>query len=893
MRITSTEQLQELLNISSGRQLASWLQHLIGTNVMEADGYWRNVGDQRSNAGSIEASADEINPLVERIVNSMEAVIELRVLSTGEEPSSPRNAIETLFGVPRGECRWLDREVARELAQHITVSFRGDGLRTDPAIEVRDKGMGIHPSEFPDTILALGQSDKGQKNYLVGMYGQGGSSTFDKCDFTVIVSRRHPDHLTNGQTDEVGWTIVRKSLNVRAPVYSYLVNPRTGRIPVFPGTIADRADLTHGTAIAHIGYRNTGGFASSYTTNNAWYTLNFRLFDPLLPWTLVERREGIRSEYRSTRTMRGVPYRVARLPPVDGIGLPRDMTSNESSAVRHHVRYRHELPTGSSLWVEWWVMQDEQVVEGRRRRQHEERARSYRDRNRRYSQRVIAITRGGQTHAALTNRIFRQKRLRQVAKSVVVQVDTDSMTYEEGASFFASNRADLKTASEDLVIEAIDAAIDLHIGELREIEREREQEIVAGRGASDEEAIRSHLDPMIRAFQRRQQGPGSRTDRDRRRDRQFQGQQIPTYLQFARTRPLSVRPGVPTRIDLLTDAEDSVMRNRRTELRIEASHSDRVRFGSPTGGSGRYRVTLLPSADLAVGTQIDLTASVSQQGLWHIDVDQPCRLEVIAPPPPYVGVDPPTYIRFRSQNGAVHVKQGGARVSIVTDAVNALTANGARLTVLSPDAQTLPVLGTSGPSKGEFKVGLRVPIDAPLGDAGNMTAVLALEDGSALVDQSALVIEQRLDRGGQDDFQSEPNYEIKDVVEIPLGEDETSWADMTDLLGIDEPWNAQDVAGFLETGGEHDRMVTFYLNSDNAELREIERQIAQRLSENAVDSFRARHRTLLCFHLYKLATRHDSGETSDYFYREEMIRVSETLLFTHSQFMDNLEVGND
>ena len=891
MRVRSVDQVEGLLSVSSSDDLESWLIELTGFDVLADDCSWRNVGDQRSNAGPIEASADEINPLVERVINSIEAVIELQILNAGVTPGSPRAAIETLFHVPRGESRRLDEEQARELAQHVSVMFRGTGLTSSPTIEVRDKGVGIHPSVFSDTILALGQSDKGQKDYLVGMYGQGGSSTFDKCEYTVIVSRRHPDHLSDEQHDEVGWTIVRKSLNVRAPVYSYLVDPDTQTVPVFSGSIADVVGLVHGTAIAHIGYRGTGGFGNSYITNSAWYTLNFRVFDPLLPWTLVDRREGVPANYRS-RTMRGVPYRVAQRPRVGGIGTSERSVSSGTSAVRHHVAYRHELPSGSHLTVKWWIMQDEQVQEGRRRRRHDRRVMPYRDRTRRYARRVIAITRGGQTHAALTNSIFNKKRLRQLARSIIAQVDTDGMTYEEGASFFASNRADLKSESEDLIEEAINAAIDLHIGELREIEREREQEIVAGSSASDEQSIRQYLDPMIRAFQRIQTGPGSVTDHPQQGNRQFRGQQIPTILRFARNRPLEVRPGVLTRVDLLTDAADEVMTDQRTEVRIVPSRSG-IRISSPQGQSGRYRINLLPDADLPVGTRIELSASVAQAGAWYRAADRPCQLIVVAPPPPYVGIDPATFIRFRSQNGAVHVMRGGARVSLETDARNDLTANGARLSVNSPAPDLMPVSGLSGPTDGLFRVGLRVPNDAPLGNAGTITAQLSLEDGTRLVDHSDLIVEPRPDRNGQTETIATPNYEIKDVQQIPTDQDQASWSDMAAILGVDEPWNGDDVGAFVETGEGANPMVSFYLNVDNGELRRIEGQIAQRQSESAVDAFRARHRTLLCFHLYKLAIRNNSGEISDYDYREEMIRVSETLLFTHRQFMDNLEVDDD
>ena len=120
-------------------------------------------------------------------------------------------------------------------------------------------------------------------------------------------------------------------------------------------------------------------------------------------------------------------------------------------------------------------------------------------------------------------------------------------------------------------------------------------------GASDEDAIRQHLDPMIRAFQQRTAAHGSSTDQNRRSDSPFRGQQRPTYLRFARNSPLEVRPGTPTRVDLLTDAADAVVRNRRTNLRIGSS-ADGVRISSPEGGAGRYRVRLFPTTELAVGT---------------------------------------------------------------------------------------------------------------------------------------------------------------------------------------------------------------------------------------------------------------------------------------------------
>ena len=890
LEIVTPDQACELLDVTATSELESWLTGNFGKQVLSNSRYWRNVGDQLSNAGAIEVSADEINPLVERIVNSIEAVIELRVADSGATPKGPRDAVRTLLGLSSGESSQLDSDTARSIAQDINVVFKGKRRTSTPTIEVIDRGIGIHPSYFSDTILALGQSLKGQKSYLIGMYGQGGSSTYDKCSYTIIVSRRHPDHLRNKERDQVGWTIVRKNLNVRAPVYSYLVDPDTKSVPVLSSSVAQSIRLDHGTRILHIEYRDTGGFATQEITNNAFYTLNYRLFNPLLPWTLSD----MRGTSSVSRTMRGIPYRVGQLPDVTGIGSAEVRNLNSTSVVRHNTRYEHRLPSGSHLLVRWWVLQDERVLEGRRRPDHAARVRPYRDFARRYSRRVVSITRGGQTHAALTSNIFSRKGLRQIARSIVVQVDTDSLTFEEGASFFASNRADLKTASQDLVEEAINSAIDINIGELRAIEREREQELVAGRSASDEDRIRQHLDPMIRAFQRMNNVQGQGAVQNQRRRRQFSGRQVPTYIRFARTQTLEVRPGAPTRVDLLTDAADEVIRNRRTKFQIESNPEGVLRIDSPQGGSGRYRINLLPSADLAVGTRIEIKASITSSQAWYLETDPPCNMVVVPPPPPYIGQSPPTFIRFRSRNGTVHVRQGRARISLNTDATNDLGKNGELLDVSSPNPSVLPVLGKSGPRNGEFRVLLDVPENAPIGNWGEIRAVLVLEDGSYLDSRADLVIEPSLNPGGQTELERQPNYNIKDVREIPLVEDEISWEDMRNIFDLEHPWNAEDVAAYYETGAESQRQVTFYLNADNKDLRRVERLLAQRHSENSVDVFREMHRTLLCFHLYELASENGPEHTLEYqSYRDEMIRVNQTLLYQRSEFMDQPEIVLD
>ena len=144
--------------MNSVQEVEDFLKEIGGIDIFEEDTRWRNVGNLSSNAGAIEASADEINPIVERVVNSIESVIELAVARASYEPESPSQAIQDLLSIPQGTARLLDDSAARHAADKVVVTLRGDQNR--PNVVVRDKGIGIHPDAFKDTVLALGQSHK-------------------------------------------------------------------------------------------------------------------------------------------------------------------------------------------------------------------------------------------------------------------------------------------------------------------------------------------------------------------------------------------------------------------------------------------------------------------------------------------------------------------------------------------------------------------------------------------------------------------------------------------------------------------------------------------------------------------------------------------------------------
>ena len=146
-------------------QTASDVNKFIQDNCPTA--IWHNLGDTESPAANVEVSPDPINPLIERLVNGMESLIqrelEIALLpdnSHSKMPTSVFEAAERFFGIPQGRARYLPTEDRRRLAQNLKVILRGK--RGAPTVVVQDKGIGIHPDDMPRTILSLANSSKGK-----------------------------------------------------------------------------------------------------------------------------------------------------------------------------------------------------------------------------------------------------------------------------------------------------------------------------------------------------------------------------------------------------------------------------------------------------------------------------------------------------------------------------------------------------------------------------------------------------------------------------------------------------------------------------------------------------------------------------------------------------------
>jgi hypothetical protein len=281
--------------------------------------HWVPVGRDRGNAGRIQLAGDPYNPSAERLINGMEAIIELRHRMaliddpTVPMPQSPREAVERYFGLPRLDMipRTKDKDQRRALEEKLRSARRQLLMRLDFdkrlkefAVEIRDRGIGQAPERVHETLLSLGRTDKADKPYLIGVFGQGGSSTYAASQYSLVISRRAPQFL-DGKLDGIGWTIVKKIIPKarRDPYYAYLASLPDGRVPSIAISDNVAEEFESGTLFRHIGY--DFGRQGSAVARTLFYALNHVLFNPVLPYDLYALKD-------KPDPMHGTAYRLAR-----------------------------------------------------------------------------------------------------------------------------------------------------------------------------------------------------------------------------------------------------------------------------------------------------------------------------------------------------------------------------------------------------------------------------------------------------------------------------------------------------------------------------------------------------------------------------------------------------
>lgn len=434
----------------------------------------RPVGDRPNNSGAIRAGSDPALGVVERVVNAMDAMLDLGAREHPQDaPKSPREAAEMWFGVPKAGLAEMSTEARRELGEQIQVWLDESGDPKRPTVVVEDWGIGQAPARFPSTLVSLNEENKVQQAWNMGTYGQGGAVAFGFSEATIIISRRHPD-FRDGQPDRVGWTVVRRFLDPTGqglPNYRYVVDA-AGNVPELdPGLFLD---FEHGTRIIHIGY-DLQGWTGPFTTG-LWQFLHAALFEPVLPFLLTGKRKKER-EY-GTRIIIGNAARLQAEKAGGDIEIKR----------RDSVKFDLGEGYGKGTFNYWVLSRPPQSDNTSEPAASYVRADS-----------AVSMTLFGQRQDTLPRSWIKDNaKLPFLLKGMVVQVSTDGFTPVAKSELFASTRE--RATKSDLLSEIYErlAYVLRNDDELKRLNHEEQERLLARSTSAASEKVRRRLAKWVK-----------------------------------------------------------------------------------------------------------------------------------------------------------------------------------------------------------------------------------------------------------------------------------------------------------------------------------------------------------------------------------------------------------
>lgn len=282
-----------------------------------ADENWSPLGENESFFGVIEnQQASPIPALIEKITNSIDAILTKKCIQKGIDPESPNaprsmeNAIKEFFPEQK---QWDLPSFRRVQAESIQII--ADGPRMDTSLVIYDDGEGQHPEDFEKTFLSLLRGNKNKIKFVQGKYNMGGSGAIVFCGkkrYHLIASKRFDG------TGKFGFTLIRKhpftnqeKETKKNTWYEYF--KIYGKIPSFE---IDELDLglynrkfKTGSILKLYSYDLPSG-SRSVISRDLNQSINEYLFEPALPLYTIDKKERYPDDRNLERDLYGLKRRL-------------------------------------------------------------------------------------------------------------------------------------------------------------------------------------------------------------------------------------------------------------------------------------------------------------------------------------------------------------------------------------------------------------------------------------------------------------------------------------------------------------------------------------------------------------------------------------------------------
>lgn len=542
---------------------------------------WNNQGILTGSGASYDHKALEV------VTNMQDAVLELLALRR----YGARDAVP--FKTPHeAAATLLAGKSKREQAEFASVTMDSADSAADKkkvTLVMRDLGCGITPRNVPQGIFRVGSKHKDGCNWQQGTFGMGGATTYRNAAAVVLVTRRHPDLLREGEPDLITVAVVQwERLRTTINAYYLVTSPWDDNDPVSWGAAlplavpaSDHPSFAPGTHLALVSYDTEGLGRRSGDEKSFDTVANTRLYRPVLP---TRYRNNIT---RATRdeTLDGLERRFADNPGEPGAEGTHTLPFNHGGTTYHlPIRFRLFAKRGEK---------------GERR-------------NFVAHGHALLITSNGQVHAHWTPQDFKlNTKLNKLYDRILVVVESDALPIEVRTELFTADRAQLVRSAIAVRLEREIAAILDEWDALNDANRALIREAITGDNNSRPTvAIAEKIARAFRAkgFTIGNTGVGTSGGRGSKAPEPVPPEDLyddPTHFEGPDT--VEAEIGKVKGVYFKLNAKDGFLgAGRRGELHITCDHPDIGRDEITVGElrSGRIRVSVAVPESADLGTYL-------------------------------------------------------------------------------------------------------------------------------------------------------------------------------------------------------------------------------------------------------------------------------------------------
>lgn len=600
------------------------------------DENWFPLGGNENMFGIVRnQQSSPIAALVEKVTNSIDAILTKKCLEKGIQPDSTEapQSMEGAINVFYPDYKNWDLKQNRR-RQSEEIQILADGPPRNTSVIIYDNGEGQHPEKFEDTFLSLVKGNKINIQFVQGKYNMGGSGALVFCGkkrFQLIASKRYDN------TGNFGFTLIRQrkisdsGTNRRSSHFEYL--KIDNQIPNFSITDLDLKihgrNFKTGSILKMYSYQFPTGYSGFAQDLNQ--SLNEFLFEPVLPVLTVDKKE----RYPNNKVLE-----------LDLFGLKRRLEETQSDYIDTYFSEEYVDELFGKAKITCYVFKPKLEKYDVKKSKDVIRSRFFKNNM------SVMFSINGQVHGSFTTEfITRTLKFNLLKDSLLIHVDCTGMDPDFREELFMASRDRLKDGPES-------TALREYIGKklkksyLEEINRKRKENI----GLENEdttELIKSfakNLPKNSDLFKLLQNTLKLEEKKEEKKDRKptpqkpktevkpFLPQRFPSLFQLHNKKEginiISLPKNGEKIIKFDTDVENdyfdrsedagdleiSVLQVKRnetsggTEPGTKKEVSGVLNIAKSSPNQGTIKLTVEPTEELNVGDEIEITASLTAPG---------------------------------------------------------------------------------------------------------------------------------------------------------------------------------------------------------------------------------------------------------------------------------------